>query len=63
MMDESRLKRRVNPMPEFVRETLLTENLMGKYLERPPYQQNDYIGWIIRAKRPGTVQKRLNQDN
>ena len=26
-----------------------------------PYQQNDYIGWITRAKRPETRQKRLDQ--
>ncbi|HSH04861.1 MAG TPA: YdeI/OmpD-associated family protein, partial [Anaerolineae bacterium] len=24
-------------------------------------QQNDYLGWINRAKRPATKQKRLNQ--
>lgn len=34
---------------------------MEKYLSRPPYQQNDYIGWINRAVRDETKQKRLNQ--
>jgi len=34
---------------------------MERYYERPPYQQNDYIGWITRAKREETKQKRLNQ--
>lgn len=61
IMDKSNLKRNIYPMPEFVSETLMKEDLMNKYLERPPYQQNDYIGWITRAKRPETVQKRLNQ--
>ena len=30
-------------------------------LRRPPYQRNDYIGWITRAKLPATRQKRLEQ--
>lgn len=60
-MDNSRLKKSINPLPDFVRETLIKQDLMEKYLRRPPYQQNDYIGWITRAKRPATVEKRLNQ--
>lgn len=48
-------------MADFVKEPLLEENLMEKYLARPPYQQNDYLGWINRAKRPETREKRLNQ--
>lgn len=60
-MDYSRLKRSLNPMADFVKEALLEENLMEKYLARPPYQQNDYLGWINRAKRPETREKRLNQ--
>jgi len=48
-------------MPEFVRTALEDRNLMGPYLQRPAYQQNDYIGWIIRAKLPATRQKRLEQ--
>ena len=35
--------------------------LMDAYRQRPPYQQNDYIGWITRAKRDETRQKRLTQ--
>lgn len=34
---------------------------MKDYLERPAYQQNDYIGWINQAKQDATKQKRLNQ--
>ena len=34
---------------------------MDEYLARPEYQQNDYIGWITRAKKEETRIKRLNQ--
>ena len=34
---------------------------MEAYRARPPYQQNDYIGWIERAKLPETKTKRLAQ--
>ncbi|KAA3662859.1 MAG: hypothetical protein DWQ10_01455 [Calditrichaeota bacterium] len=57
----SNLKRPKYPMPDFVRHALAQRNLMQAYQERPAYQQNDYIGWITRAKRPETVQKRLDQ--
>lgn len=49
------------PMPDFFREALLERGLMDDYLARPPYQQNDYIGWINRAQQESTKQKRLNQ--
>ena len=49
------------PMPEFMREALETRGLMQAYNARPPYQRNDYIGWITRAKRVETREKRLNQ--
>jgi uncharacterized protein YdeI (YjbR/CyaY-like superfamily) len=48
-------------MPDFVRQALLENVVMEKYLDRPPYQQNDYIGWINNAKQDSTKQKRLNQ--
>jgi uncharacterized protein YdeI (YjbR/CyaY-like superfamily) len=48
-------------MPEFVKAALENRKLMGAYLKRPAYQQNDYIGWITRAKLPATRQKRLEQ--
>ena len=57
----SNLKRPRYPMPGFVKEALEQRGLMEAYRERPAYQQNDYIGWITRAKRPKTVEKRLNQ--
>lgn len=59
--DWSNLKRPRHSMPDFVREALKSEGLMEAYRARPPYQQNDYIGWINRAKREATKQKRLGQ--
>lgn len=55
------LKRSRYPMPDFIREALESRELTEAYYARPPYQRNDYIGWITRAKRPETQQKRLNQ--
>lgn len=48
-------------MPNFVREALADKKLAEAYRERPAYQQNDYIGWITRAKQEATKQKRLDQ--
>jgi uncharacterized protein YdeI (YjbR/CyaY-like superfamily) len=48
-------------MPDFFRDALASHKLTDAYLARPPYQQNDYIGWITRAKLESTKQKRLNQ--
>jgi uncharacterized protein YdeI (YjbR/CyaY-like superfamily) len=48
-------------MPEFFRKALEARGLMNAYEARPPYQRNDYIGWITRAKHPETQEKRLNQ--
>jgi len=57
----SRLKRPRHPMPTFVRVALVRNKLMHAYRERPPYQQNDYLGWIIRAKLEPTRERRLAQ--
>ena len=35
--------------------------LAAAYKARSAYQQNDYIGWVMSAKRPETSQKRLDQ--
>lgn len=59
--DYSNLKRSQFPMPEFIKQALEKHDLMKLYKERPAYQQNDYIGWISRAKRQETVDKRLAQ--
>jgi uncharacterized protein YdeI (YjbR/CyaY-like superfamily) len=47
--------------PEYVREALNERGLMNAYYARPDYQQNDYIGWISRARRDETKEKRLSQ--
>jgi uncharacterized protein YdeI (YjbR/CyaY-like superfamily) len=57
----SHLQRPRHPMPADVLTALEQRGLTGAYRLRPAYQQNDYIGWIERAKRPETRQKRLNQ--
>ena len=59
--DFSNLSRPLQPMPEFVRDALTERGLMETYRSRPPYQQNDYLSWINRAKRPATKEKRLFQ--
>jgi uncharacterized protein YdeI (YjbR/CyaY-like superfamily) len=55
------LQRPRHPMPDDVRRALADSGLMQAYRDRPAYQQNDYLGWIGRAKRPATRQKRLDQ--
>lgn len=54
-------KRLRHPMPRFISQALEEHNLREAYATRPPYQRNDYIGWITRAKRDSTRLKRLNQ--
>lgn len=49
------------PMPDFISAALDQSDLWERYRARPPYQQNDYIGWITRGKREETRQKRLVQ--
>ena len=48
-------------MPEVVLDSLVEHDLEDAYRSRPPYQQNDYIGWIMSAKREETRRKRLSQ--
>ncbi len=55
------LKRPIHEMPGFVMEALLAADLKEVYQARPPYQKNDYIGWIMQGKREETRQKRLEQ--
>jgi uncharacterized protein YdeI (YjbR/CyaY-like superfamily) len=61
MEKKFRMRRERYPMPDFIREALTEKNLASAYNARPPYQRNDYIGWITRAKLPATKQKRLDQ--
>jgi uncharacterized protein YdeI (YjbR/CyaY-like superfamily) len=55
------LARPIHPMPAFVRSALDERGLLAAYRQRPPYQRNDYLGWINRAKRIETKLKRLQQ--
>ena len=48
-------------MPKDVEERLLSHGVMEDYLQRPAYQRNDYIGWIERAKKEETRNKRIVQ--
>jgi len=48
-------------MPEVVLDALEERDLHDAYKSRPPYQQNDYLSWINRAKRRQTKEKRLRQ--
>ncbi len=55
------LTRALNPMPPEVAAALGARGLRVAYDARPPYQRNDYLGWIGRARRPETRAKRLAQ--
>jgi uncharacterized protein YdeI (YjbR/CyaY-like superfamily) len=59
--DTSRMKREIYPMPEDVRAALTKAKALDTYNSRPAYQQNDYVGWITRAKLPATREKRIQQ--
>jgi len=60
-MDASKMTRRVYDLPDYVTAALDESGLWERYRARPPYQRNDYIGWITRGKREETRQKRLTQ--
>ena len=55
------MKRPRQAMPADIAKALSTNKLAAAYRDRPDYQQNDYIGWIARARLPATRQKRLVQ--
>lgn len=54
-------KRPKQAMPDDILALLEQRGLLGSYNERPPYQRNDYLGWIGRAVHPETRQKRISQ--
>ena len=60
-IDSSRLTRTIHEMPDDIRTALQSHKVMEAYRYRPAYQQNDYVGWITRAKLAATRQKRLDQ--
>ena len=53
------MTRQIYEVPAEVMEALQASGLLDAHHRRPPYQQNDYIGWITRAKRPQTLNKRI----
>jgi uncharacterized protein YdeI (YjbR/CyaY-like superfamily) len=55
------MKRPRYPMPADVAEALKKRGVLAAYRERPPYQRNDYLGWINRARKPETRVKRIEQ--
>lgn len=55
------VKRERFSMPDYIAEALRMSSLTEQYNARPPYQRNDYIGWITAAKQEATQQKRLSQ--
>jgi len=60
-IDTSRMTRDIYEMPRDVHDALSKAKVMDMYRSRPAYQQNDYVGWITRAKLPATRQKRIQQ--
>ena len=48
-------------MPDDVYQALVDDGLLEMYKKRPAYQQNDYVGWISRAKKADTRQKLLDR--
>jgi len=59
--DSQKLKRKLNLMPDYIEKALRDNGVKQDYMARPAYQRNDYLGWIARAKKEETKQKRLNQ--
>jgi uncharacterized protein YdeI (YjbR/CyaY-like superfamily) len=60
-VDTSRMTRDIHEMPADVHTALKKAKAMEAYNSRPAYQQNDYVGWITRAKLPATREKRIQQ--
>ncbi len=48
-------------MPDFVAQALDMRGLRAAYDARPPYQRNDWLGWIGGAKREATRMSRLDK--
>ena len=55
------LTRAVTPMPDFVKAALDERSLNAAYEARPPVQRNEYLTWILRARKDETRRKRLAQ--
>ncbi len=55
------LKREKHKMPPDIKSALINNKVLDDYKSRPPYQQNDYLGWITSAKLTATRTKRLEK--
>jgi hypothetical protein len=55
------VKREARELPALIRDALTASDLLEAYERRPFYQRNDYIGWIMDAKRDETRTKRIEQ--
>ena len=55
------LSRKINRLPVALKRRMEQEGVLELYNQRPPYQRNDYLGWIARAKQEATQQKRTEQ--
>lgn len=61
LTDTILIMRERHPIPEDVMAALKSENVLADFQARPAYQRNDYVGWITRAVRDTTRQKRITQ--
>lgn len=50
-VDTSRMKREIHEMPQYVAKAIKDRGVIKAYNSRPAYQQNDYVWWILHAKR------------
>jgi hypothetical protein len=48
-------------VPDDVKAALHAAGVQAEYNARPAYQRNDYVGWIVGAKREETRRKRIRQ--
>jgi len=48
-------------MPGDVLKALSEREALAAYESRPPYQRNDYLGWITRARRDATRRNRIDR--
>jgi uncharacterized protein YdeI (YjbR/CyaY-like superfamily) len=48
-------------MPDDVADALAAHGVEQAYAARPPFQRNDYIGWITSARREATRSRRIAQ--
>jgi uncharacterized protein YdeI (YjbR/CyaY-like superfamily) len=55
------LKRPLAEMPDLLRAELEAADLMPAFKQRPPYQRNDYLHWIARARHPETRRKCIDR--